>query len=367
MQFQVQERKGVHDEKDELDLYVGLRTGLDDPFNIFVRVADLEEDRSMIYFYAYSMGKKKVVVWGVFDRSNNEFLIDDACQYNVNDLKTIVDSFKDIKYEFFFSSVRDRIAKRHEQNRVFSDRNQELDLMNTFRISFLQKLVKNGTLKGAVQEFYENEYQEMLSKIAREAVNAIIKTRDYDVSIELLLKEINNMEDENLARQALSVKNIGYLNLSKYPLHLQNIIKFILVNVFILIFLDMEEYRVAKYITFLQKKDEKEKEKLSKYLKNSFLYEWIYELGKTLRIENIKLFMNDYAKDVLRLVENKINLTDVGVIGNRNMKSYLGIKEMTQFFEEFISKSEYTKFSYTKDLPFCPKKFTDFESKFDLT
>ena len=364
MQFQVQERRDEGRQKDELDLYVGLRTGLDDPFNIFVRVADLEENRSLLYFYAYSMGKKKVVVWGVFDRENNEFLVDDACQYNVNDLKTIVDSFKDNKYQFFFSSVRDRIAKRHEQNRLFSDRNYDLDLMNKFRTAFLQKLVKNGTLKGDVQEFYENEYQEILSKIAREAINAIIKTRDYDTFVEFLLKEIDNMEDENLVKEALSVKNISYLNLNKYPLHLQNIIKFILVNVFILVFADMEEYRVAKYITSLKKK---ENVKLSVYIKGTFLYEWIYELAKTLRLENIKSFMNEYSDALVKLMENKINLTDVGVIGNRNMKSYLGIQEMTRFFEEFIAKSEYTKFSYTKDLPFCPKVFSDFESRFDLT
>ena len=60
MQFQVQERRNETEQRDELDLYIGLRTGLDDPFNIFVRVADLEEDRSMIYFYAYSMGKRRL-------------------------------------------------------------------------------------------------------------------------------------------------------------------------------------------------------------------------------------------------------------------------------------------------------------------
>lgn len=364
MQFQVQERRDETKQRDELDLYVGLRTGLDDPFNIFVRVADLEENRSLLYFYAYSMGKKKVVVWGVFDRENNEFLIDDACQYTVNELKSIVDSFKDSKYQFFFSSVKDRISKRHEQNRLFSDRNYDLDLMNKLRTRFLQKLVKNGSLKGDVQEFYENGYRDILSKVASEAMNAIVKTRDYDAFTELLLKEIDNTEDENLVRKALDVKNVKYLNLNKYPTHLQNIIKFILVNVFILIFADMEEYRVAKYIISLKKK---ENVKLSAYIKGGFLYEWIYELAKTLRIENIKDFMNEYSVALVKLMENKINLTDVGVIGNRNMKSYLGIQEMTQFFEEFISKSEYTKFSYTKDLPFCPKVFSDFESKFDLT
>lgn len=365
MQYQVQEVKNAQKELDSLDLYVGLHSDLTDPFNVFVKVSDLEENRPLVYFYAYSMGKKKVVIWGVFDRTNNEFLIDDSCQYNADDLKSIIDSWKKNNYDFFFSSVKDRVAPRMKQNSMFKDRKYDLNLMEKFRQSFMQKLIQSGNYRGKNIVFDEEEYQKLLDKIAQEAVLAILDRRDYDKSIRLLVDELDTLEDENLVLEALNYKNIKKLNLSNYPPYIQKIIKFILVNVFILVFLKMEEYRVAKYIDYLSK--HKESAELRNYVKGKFLYEWIYELAKVFRIENIKLFMKKYAEDILRLTEKEVNLTDVGVIGNRAGKSYKAIEDMALFFEEFISKSEYSKISYTNSLPLCPHVFIEQTSMYDLT
>ena len=368
MQYQVQERRDEQKDQDSLDLYVGLRSGLDDPYNVFVKVSDLEEDRPLIYFYAYSLGKKKVVIWGVFDRKNNEFLIDDACQYAANDLKSILNSWKEDNYNFFFSSVRDRIESRMRQNNIFKDRKYDLNLMEKFRQYFLQKLVQTGHLRGKVdKDFQESEYESLLSTVAREAIAAILDRNDYDGSVRLLVDELDSLEDEKIVLEALDRKNIKNLSISRYTPHIQNIIKYILVNVFILVFLEMEEYRVAKYIDYLSKNKNNEETNIRNYLKGKFLYEWVYELAKTFRIENIRLFMKKYSEDILRLTENKINLTDIGVIGNRNMKSYTAIEDMALFFEEFISKSKYSKITYTKNLPLCPKVFIEQPSKYDFT
>jgi len=366
MQYQVQETRNEQKEQDELDLYVGLHTGLDDPFNVFVKVSDLEENRPLIYFYAYSMGKKKVVIWGVFDRKNNEFLIDDSCKYNANDLKTMIDSWKENNYNFFFSSVRDRITPRMKQNNIFKDRKYELNLFEKFRNYFIQKLIQTGNYRGKqVDDFNEDEYERILSVVANEAISAILEKKEYDKSIRLLVDELESLEDEKIVFEALDRKNIKNLNLNKYSPYIRNVIKYILVNVFILVFLEMEEYRVAKYIDYLTKHPNVSE--IKNYLKGKFLYEWIYELAKVFRIENIKLFMKKYAEDILRLTENEINLTDVGVIGNRNIKSYKAIEDMVLFFEEFISKSKYSKITYTNSLPQCPKVFVEQPSKYDLT
>jgi hypothetical protein len=366
LQVQVQEKRDEQKEVDKLDLYVSLHTGLDDPFNVFVKLSDLEENRSSIYFYAYSLGKKKVVIWGIFERNNNEFLIDDSCQYRAVDLKSILDSWKDENYQFFFSSVRDRISSRMAQNDIFKDRKYELNLFDKFKKLFLGKLVKTGIIKGEIKDFDDGEYEKILSTVAKEAISALIERRkEYEESVLLLVKELDDSEDEKIILEALDKKNIKYLNLYKYPSHIQNMIKYILVNVFILVFLEMEEYRVAKYIDYLGKN--KEDANIRNYVKGKFLYEWIYELAKALRIENIKPFMRTYAKDILRLTENQINLTDIGVIGNRNMKSFPAITDMALFFEEFISKSKYSKISYTNSLPLCPKVFIEKTSKYDFT
>jgi len=50
--------------QEKLDTYLGVARGLSDPFNLFVNITDIEKNRDLIYFFSYSMGVKKVVVWG---------------------------------------------------------------------------------------------------------------------------------------------------------------------------------------------------------------------------------------------------------------------------------------------------------------
>ena len=67
--------------------------------------------------------------------------------------------------------------------------------------------------------------------------------------------------------------------------------------------------------------------------------------------------MRDVAKDILRLNdENGINMTHVGVIGGPNFSGSMFdlLDNISGIFENFISKSEYTKISYINDMGVCP-------------
>ena len=123
MDFQVQRFQAVDKKRvvDDLDIFVGLHSPLDSPYNIFLRLKDIETNNSNIYFYGYSMGKQRVIVWGVYDRSGNQFLIDNACKYNPNDLKTIIDTWSQHKYDFFFTAMRDRMSDRLHQYKIYGD------------------------------------------------------------------------------------------------------------------------------------------------------------------------------------------------------------------------------------------------------
>lgn len=352
MQFQVQKLvdvKKTEQEQDKLDLFVGLKSPLNDPFNVFLRVSDLEHNN--IYFYAYSLGKKKVVLWGIYDRSTNEFLIDQACKYNVNDLKSLLEVWKKQKYSFFFSGVRDRISSRMTQNILYNDRSDKLKLIRLFKKMYMGELINKGIISGTKENIDPVEYSTVLNRASKAGLKALsspdFNVKQYSPSIDLLLNNLD-AEDERIIRNA--IYNRSFNNLTPYQ---TNVVNHILIHIFILIFLDIDEYRIVKYIQHLNSNKNKQ---LKRYLKGGFMYEWLLELGKMLRVYNLEQFMKDVSEDVLRLIEEKINRSDVGVIGGEaipiNLKET--VDDLSRRFESFIEKSEYSKTTFVNNLKMCP-------------
>jgi|DewCreStandDraft_4_1066084.scaffolds.fasta_scaffold06255_13 hypothetical protein len=105
-------------EREELNTYLGIVESLDDPFNLFLRLDDLLSTfpkRRYIYLMAYSLGRKKLILWGVYDRERDEIVLDGACQYRVPQLMSIVKQWKENQYEYVSNQVRDRIKQRLEE------------------------------------------------------------------------------------------------------------------------------------------------------------------------------------------------------------------------------------------------------------
>ena len=96
-------------ERDQVDLYLGVRAPLADPFLFFVRMDDLTNPRGKyIYYFGYSMGKKKIVLWGVYDRRDDEFIIESRCRYHPSDLISISRNWKNNGFSYLSNSVLDR-------------------------------------------------------------------------------------------------------------------------------------------------------------------------------------------------------------------------------------------------------------------
>jgi hypothetical protein len=73
MQRQLLQERDV---KKELNMenYVGLVSYLEDPFNLFVRLDELEnEDIDLVYFFVYSIGKKENYVMGYLLKIRRRF------------------------------------------------------------------------------------------------------------------------------------------------------------------------------------------------------------------------------------------------------------------------------------------------------
>ena len=358
MQFQVQtlisKDELTQKNMDDLDLFVGLLSPLNSPYNIFLRIKDIENNNDLIYFYAYSMGKQRAIIWGIYDRSVNEFLIDNSCKYHPNDLKIIIDTWKNNKYDFFFTAMRDRRSKRMSQYSIYgNNRKNMVKLIEDFKKLYLIKLTMNGLLSNKnimTDNFDENKYNEVLEQVYDAGFKAS-KEEKFEPSLELLYNEIENTEDENAIRAIIKFGN--WNNMTNYQM---NVAKHILVHLFIMTFLTIDEYRVAKYIDYIQNNNKKDKTKLMKSIKGKFMYEWLLELGKAFRVYNLEKFMKDLSKDILRLTEKTINMTNIGVIGGSPVASNLVplLDDISVMFEDFVSKSIYSKISYVNNLKPCP-------------
>ena len=375
MQVQVQTlvRKDELTQKDvdDLDLFVGLHSPLNSPYNIFLRLKDLENNNTIIYFYAYSLGEQKVLLWGIYDRSTNEFMIDDACKYNPNDLKYILDTWKNNNYEFFFTAMRNRMTSRITQYQIYGDdKNKMAELADSFKKEYLRRLVSLGSLSDKIRSKIESpeykiepqsnikfdlrsnhgniDYDSLLVYVYNAGAKAVGEG-DFKPTLKLLLDEVDTMEDEEV------VENIITTNLWVGTEYHKNVAKHILVHLFLMTFLTVDDYRVAKYIDYIHNQPE-DNEKLMKYLKGSFLYEWLLELGKSMRIYNLDRFIKNIANDILRLTEENINMTNVGVIGGPRITGQIGVlmENLSSIFEDFISKSMYSKISYANNLTPCP-------------
>ena len=379
MQFQVQEtisKKTDLDKnlktQDDLDLFVGLKSGLDDPFNLFLRVSDLTNNSSLIYFYAYSLGKKKVAIWGVYDKNNSEFLIDSACKYSPNDLLQIVNTWKKNDYSYFLNSVRNRISPRMTQESLFNDRKKEQELFDNFKIYFLAKLVKMGLISSqnffsssknsssqnsssqnetidhlSKTETFDAEYNKILERISKVTSNAMSSKNfpNYTSILDTIYEEIDNKEDEMTLKSLLkfSFGKNRLLNKAKQNqnTYIENLAKYITVTLFIILFADMDIYRTAKYVQYL------DDAKVKTYLKGSFFYHWCIELSKILGVYNVPKFMKRFTKSIVDIIEKDINMTSVA-------SQKFNLIEIGNFFQEFLEKSIYTKASYSNNLPICP-------------
>lgn len=99
-----------------LDKKAGIVSELTDPFNLFLDMDDIvDKDRSYVYFIVYTFGKKKLLVTGLYDKSNRNFIIDTGCRYDVRQLANLIKGWKGRGYRYVGNMVLDRAQKRFDE------------------------------------------------------------------------------------------------------------------------------------------------------------------------------------------------------------------------------------------------------------
>ena len=325
--------------RDNLDLYVGFVTPLNSPFNFFVKKEDLKYPNDIIYFYAYSMGKNKVVIWGVYDPHTEEFLLDNNCKYNVSQMKEIVDNIQNNGYEYKFSASKNRISSSKIMVQLGISRKYSREIYDKFKSYFISKIVIYGHIKSKdIQEKY------------------IINLNLDDTEYMKVINEIISLGSKiNIDINYSSIK-------SEYP-YKTIIDKYLDINNYILSLMTEEEYRTLKFINYFYKNtlDKTNRKELQNYIGGKFIMIWLDDLIRAFNIPEHEEnnFIIDFTSLMLNYYENIVNREDIGVIGGRDIitkdESEL-LKILSNNFDDFITKSIYTKDTYVNELVPCPNK-----------
>lgn len=89
---------------------VGVIRRINSPFNLYMRLTDFFNNSSYIYFVVYSIGKRKIILWGVYDKINKNFIVDSSCRYtNLNDLQNFRKASIQHNYSYVGNIVQNKI------------------------------------------------------------------------------------------------------------------------------------------------------------------------------------------------------------------------------------------------------------------
>lgn len=94
----------------DMEINIGVVTPLTSPYNLFLNVKQISDPESeLVYFYVYSFGKKKVILWGVYVKNTEEFIIEGGCKYAVKNLNKYLKEWKKRDYSYIGNSVYNRV------------------------------------------------------------------------------------------------------------------------------------------------------------------------------------------------------------------------------------------------------------------
>lgn len=105
---------------------IGIVQPLESPFNLFLNLNQLTDPyQETVDFFIYSIGAQKIILWGQYNKTTEEFRIDDSCRYKGPQLYEITMHWIKNGYTYVGNTVRNRpqeiISKELAGERMSSD------------------------------------------------------------------------------------------------------------------------------------------------------------------------------------------------------------------------------------------------------
>lgn len=301
----------------DLDFFVGRISDLPDPFNVFARVNDLENPYiNYVYFYVYSLGKKKEFLWGIYDKTSKEIFIDDACKYDPRLLSTTLAIWKKGKFKYIFNSVKDRFSKK------------------------IQKLVEE------VENFPKFRHDYLMLKAA-DPYTPIILAGITQADVEAYM-DLNDLNEDDIINKLVLIKR-------KIPKFAKDLF----------LYLEDEDYVTAKYLLKLYSNDSDLTPEIIKRLRQKtegtfmdlFLHDLILNNSKlpiNIDEKQYEHLVEQYLKPQIDIYEASLNRTDIDPRLGLNKNALNILKNLSKSFQDWISRSIYNNEAFTKNLHDCP-------------
>lgn len=175
-------------ERDALDQDIGLIGQITDPVNIFFSQNDLMnlDMVDYIYFSIYTIGKNKLILWGVYNLETHEFEFDAACRYTLPQLMPIFNTWKRNRYIYAGNNVVDRARERLTALLPEHNTFTYIDNYETYRrLKYLTTYFGQGTpvnrptsppsgiLSQVVQSFNPRQESQQQSKLQQSLLTSI--------------------------------------------------------------------------------------------------------------------------------------------------------------------------------------------------
>jgi len=348
------------EQQDQIDIFVGTLSPLLDPFNIFVRVKDIESDNPQVYFYCYSLGKAKVIIWGVYDKDNDQFYIDDACVYNLKYLAETLKIWEGHGYKYAANQTKNRFNKRIAMNIIYDKSIKEAEkLFNDYKdlISYYY--------------FLETINEDIPFKINEKILEKFVEDNPTHEFIKANLGILKSEAKHDLDKMESKIRKMApssdygeeYLQIRNHAvvLSLENGLgeMYGKIYLFVLIMMDDEEYRAAKYITVKWEKQTSGRfsgrvsgrvsgqsieismlNMMNDYINRSFVFAWLNHVTGNEELQA------KIAEQMVDIYERMVNYSDAS-------KGTELIKKMSTSFMKFIAKTKYSKRNVVKKLKPC--------------
>lgn len=331
---------------EKLETFIGMAHGITDPFNLFINVDDIENNRDFIYFFSYSMGKKKIVVWGNYELATNKINLQSACRFNSWKYIDYINGWKNMDYQIYDTITVNRFTPLINQYvRGPSDK-------------FDYKVINSSTdykawsyiLKAYNSEISEYELLSLFDNLDHDKLSYVWHHYNNGESPLLDFPELLGTRDI-MQIEAVLIKQIGIFEDTKLSIRDENDLK-------------AWTYMLAYFNDTITK--EEFNLLFSKLNLSQLSYDYPhYKNGESAILDFYDMFgiddlMDDYEiKNITDDIANKITkyeTDDLNFIDDRapeNIKNV--IMNITKLFLDYISRSKYATTYGVNSVELCPQ------------
>lgn len=177
----------------------GVVVKLPDPFNLFIHQPSLlDEDERYIYVMAYSLGKVRLAVWGVYDKDDDRVELDGACRYAVAYLNDTVKIWKNRRYSYISNIVENRITPTMQRYGVGSSTHPDIGTDEDYRYAKYLVAIILGD-----RDMAELPSRDVASERVRQRISSIQDRLNRRSELGLLSLDEEMEGVQNLTRQQL--------------------------------------------------------------------------------------------------------------------------------------------------------------------